>query len=138
MQKPKPGVRVKPGGDWQKNRPLDTQAGEPGSSDPALAYNQDDLRMPHERDESPKDGADKLNSSTPVARQVIEQAASDIARGLRDTERRGVPSDVPSPGPAPENTPGGEVPESGIDRKATKSRAEQFRAEKEEKNGGKA
>lgn len=135
MQKPKSGA--KPGGDWQKNRPLDTQAGEPEASDPALAYKQDDMRLPHERDESKKDGADKRTSSTPLPRQVVEQAASDIARGLRDTERRGVPSDVPAHGPSPEQTPGGEVPQAGIDRKATRSRAEQFGVqEKKEKDGG--
>ena len=48
-------------------------------------------------------------------RQVIEQAASDIAHGLRDTERRGIPSDVPGPGPAPEHSPGASVPEDGVD-----------------------
>jgi hypothetical protein len=48
-------------------------------------------------------------------RQVIEQAASDIAHGLRDTERRGIPSDVPGPGPAPEHSPGASVPKDGVD-----------------------
>ena len=48
-------------------------------------------------------------------RQIVEQAASDIAHGLRDTERRGIPSDVPGPGPAPEHSPGASVPEDGVD-----------------------
>lgn len=48
-------------------------------------------------------------------RQVIEQAARDIGRGLRDTDLHGTPSNVPGPGPAPENSPGAEVPPAGVD-----------------------
>jgi hypothetical protein len=84
-----------------------------------------DLRLPHERDEAP----DPLDSSetTPVSgpRQVIEQAASDLSRGLVDTDRHGTPSDVPAPGPAPEESPGAEVPdEAGLDRKSLSGRGE--------------
>ncbi len=43
-------------------------------------------------------------------REVIEQAARDIRRGLRDTDRHGIPSDVPGPGPDPEHSPGAELP----------------------------
>lgn len=94
--------------------------------DPARPSNQGDLRLPHEHDESPKAGRDVDTSSTPVARQVVEQAASDISRGLIDTERRGIPSDVPTTGPKPEKSQGGEVPAAGIDRKSTATRAEQM------------
>jgi hypothetical protein len=86
---------------------------------------QTDLRAPHERDEAP----DPLDDSetTPVGgpRQVIEQAASDVGRGLVDTDRRGIPSDVPAPGPRPEDSPGAETlqPE-GIDRKSLSGRGE--------------
>ncbi|HJV24409.1 MAG TPA: hypothetical protein VJ673_01935 [Aromatoleum sp.] len=48
-------------------------------------------------------------------RQVIEQAARDIHRGLRDTDRHGTPSDVPGPGVPPQQSPGAAVPEEGID-----------------------
>lgn len=48
-------------------------------------------------------------------RQVIEQAARDIGRGLRDTDLHGTPSNVPGPGPAPENSPGADVPAEGVD-----------------------
>lgn len=48
-------------------------------------------------------------------RQVIEQAARDIRRGLRDTDLHGIPSNVPGPGPAPEDSPGAEVPPDGVD-----------------------
>lgn len=87
--------------------------------------NKRDLRLPHERDEAP----DLLDSSetTPVSgpRQVIEQAASDLSRGLVDTDRHGTPSDVPAPGPTPEESPGAEVPdEGGLDRLSLSGRGE--------------
>lgn len=66
--------------------------------------------LPHERDESPPD------EGVTGPRQVTEQAARDVARGLRDTDRRGTPSDVPGPGPAPERSPGAEVPPDGVKR----------------------
>lgn len=47
-------------------------------------------------------------------RQVIEQAARDISRGLRDTDLHGIPSNVPGPGVLPERSPGAEVPASGV------------------------
>jgi hypothetical protein len=47
-------------------------------------------------------------------RQVIEQAARDIGRGLRDTDLHGTPSNVPGPGPNPEHSPGAEVPPEGV------------------------
>lgn len=45
-------------------------------------------------------------------RQVIEQAASDIAHGLKDTDLHGIPSDVP--GPVTADTPEAEVPPQGV------------------------
>src|SRR5690606_31869036 len=131
---------AKPSADRQKNRPLDTQAATPDDLDPSQPSNHGDLRLPHEHDESPKAGRDRDLSSTPLPRQVIEQAASDITRGLRDSERRGTPSDVPAPGPGPEDTQGGEVPAAGIDRKSTASRQEQMQMppdrKKESEEGG--
>jgi len=118
-----------PSADRQKNRPLDTQAATPDDLDPTQPSNHGDLRLPHEHDEAPKAGRDVDVSSSPLPRQVIEQAASDITRGLRDTERRGTPSNVPAPGPGPEDSPGGEVPAGGIDRHSTASRAEQLHHE---------
>jgi hypothetical protein len=116
-----------PGGDRQKDKPLDTLAAEPKDIDSGQPSNQGDLRLPHEHDEGPKAGRDRDISSSPLPRQVVEQAASDITRGLRDTERRGTPTDIPAPGPDPENTPGGEVPASGVDRRSTASRTEQMK-----------
>jgi hypothetical protein len=34
-------------------------------------------------------------SKAPLRRKRIAQAADDVRRGLKDTERRGTPSDVP-------------------------------------------
>jgi hypothetical protein len=83
----------------------------PGSSPDAVAVAQqrdapngiergrrpsDRMRLPHERDESPLQGADRSRMRAGTT-DVIEQAARDIARGLVDTERRGTPSDVPGP-----------------------------------------
>ena len=48
-------------------------------------------------------------------RELIEQAARDISRGLRDTDQHGIPSNVPGPGIDPEHTPGAEVPPEGVD-----------------------
>jgi hypothetical protein len=115
-----------PSADRQKNRPLDTQAAVPEDLDPAQPSNHGDMRLPHEHDEAAKSGRDVDVSTSPLPRQVVEQAASDITRGLRDSERRGTPSDVPAPGPDPEESPGGEVPKTGIDRKSTASREEQM------------
>ncbi len=73
---------------------------------------EDELPLPYERDEAPA-APPKPDEKRP--RQVIEQAASDIEHGLVDTDRRGLPSDVPGPGAAPEHSPGAEVPEEGVD-----------------------
>ena len=124
-----------PSADRQKNRPLDTQAATPEDLDATQPSNRGDLRLPHEHDEAPKAGRDVETSSSPLPRQVVEQAASDITRGLRDSERRGIPSDVPAPGPDPEDSQGGEAPAAGIDRKSTASRDEQMQKQAPEKNG---
>ncbi len=41
-----------------------------------------------------------------AARDRIRQAESDVSRGLKDTEQRGTPSNVPGPGPDPQRSPG--------------------------------
>lgn len=69
-----------------------------------------ELPLPYERDESPE--KDEPDPNRP--RQVIEQAARDIQRGLRDTDQHGVPSDVPGPGSDPANSPGADVPPEGV------------------------
>lgn len=54
------------------------------------------LRQPHERDEAPDSGQHGTDRETDPLQEEIPQAHADIERGLVDTERRGVPSNVPS------------------------------------------
>ena len=54
------------------------------------------LRQPHERDEAPDAGTDGVDDATTVTQPELPQAHRDIEAGRRDTERRGIPSDVPS------------------------------------------
>ena len=80
---------------------------------------QDDLLPPFEPDAPRPPQAASHETLGP--REVIEQAARDIRRGLRDTDRHGTPSDVPGPGPDPEHSPGAELPviDAGKDSKQT-------------------
>ena len=64
-------------------------------------------RMPVARPVPPEKAAEQEITGP---REVIEQAARDIQRGLRDTDQHGIPSDVPGPGIAPERSPGADVP----------------------------
>lgn len=59
------------------------------------APNQPQEKMPHERDESSQSTGDRLDEDLPPSEHRIEQAAEDIANGLVDTDRRGVPDVVP-------------------------------------------
>jgi hypothetical protein len=53
------------------------------------------LPAPHERDESAN--AREAQSPRSPRRRRIAQGERDVAAGLRDTERRGIPSDLPAP-----------------------------------------
>jgi hypothetical protein len=53
------------------------------------------LSAPHERDESASRG-EAVPPRSPRRRRIA-QGERDVAAGRRDTERRGVPSDVPGP-----------------------------------------
>jgi hypothetical protein len=52
-----------------------------------------DQALPHERDESAHPVETEVD---PKRRRRIADAESDVERGLKDTEGRGVPSDVPA------------------------------------------
>jgi hypothetical protein len=43
-----------------------------------------------------KKRADSRVKSNSLRRRRVAQAANDVARGLKDTERRGAPNDVPA------------------------------------------
>jgi hypothetical protein len=53
-------------------------------------------KMPHERDESARDTGNRMRESMPPPGGEIRQAYRDIEHGLSDTDRRGVPDDIPS------------------------------------------
>lgn len=55
-------------------------------------------------------------STTSGPHQVIEQAGRDIKHGLRDSEARGIPSDVPGPHEEADQSQGTQVPPDGISR----------------------
>ena len=51
-----------------------------------------ELSLPHERDET----AGKRETAVPPgSRERIKKGTDDVERGLKDTERRGVPNDLP-------------------------------------------
>lgn len=52
-------------------------------------------KTPHERDESAADTGNRLGEARPPTAREITQAHHDIESGLEDTDRRGVPNDVP-------------------------------------------
>jgi len=51
--------------------------------------------MTPRRKDSPRD--ESRVKSNYLRRRRVAQAASDVMRGLKDTERRGIPNDVPTP-----------------------------------------
>jgi hypothetical protein len=62
---------------------------------PSPKQEKKELLLPHDRDETT--GSASTGSATvhQESRDTVKQAAEDIERGLKDTERRGIPSDVP-------------------------------------------
>jgi hypothetical protein len=54
-------------------------------------------RMPHERDESASATGNRLDQDPVPSSEDIDNAIGDLKHGRKDTDRRGVPSDVPAP-----------------------------------------
>jgi hypothetical protein len=52
-------------------------------------------KMPHERDESASDTGNRLDEPVTSNDHEIAKAHDDIEQGRKDTDRRGVPDDVP-------------------------------------------
>ena len=52
-------------------------------------------RVPHERDESAEATGNRLNENPIPSDRKISQAGEDVKEGRLDTERRGIPNDVP-------------------------------------------
>lgn len=55
-----------------------------------------ELLLPHDRDETTGSASTASATVHQESRDTVKQAVEDIERGLKDTERRGIPSDVPS------------------------------------------
>jgi hypothetical protein len=79
-------------------RDTDTRSFEQlhGQQDPKAEPNRRNEKMPHERDESARSTGNRLDEKVPPSERQISQAQDDIATGKLDTDRRGVPNDVPS------------------------------------------
>jgi hypothetical protein len=66
-----------------------------GGDDPPAPRGGANPRLPHERDESARATGDRLDESPTPSDRQISQAGEDVERGLVDTDRRGVPDDLP-------------------------------------------
>jgi hypothetical protein len=68
-----------------------------GRQDPKKAPpNRRNEKMPHERDESARSTGNRLDEQVPPSERQISQAQDDVRSGQVDTDRRGIPNDVPS------------------------------------------
>jgi hypothetical protein len=56
---------------------------------------EEQLLLPHDRDETTGSASTGSATTSQESRDTIKQAVEDIEHGLKDTERRGIPSDVP-------------------------------------------
>lgn len=88
----RPGRQLSP----RNGADLKEQAVDPiRQKPPAPNQEEEQLLLPHDRDEAT--GSESTGSATTSqeSRDTIKQAVKDIEHGLKDTERRGIPSDVP-------------------------------------------
>ena len=88
-----------------RNTPRDTREdrdtaaeGQSAGTDRAAPPGSREPRMPHERDESARATGDRLRETPAPSERRITDAGRDVDRGLVDTDRRGVPNDVPGRG----------------------------------------
>jgi hypothetical protein len=68
---------------------------QPEGSTRASAENRKVEKMPHERDQSASDTGNRLDQAVPPTEREMTQAHDDVESGLQDTDRRGVPDDIP-------------------------------------------
>jgi hypothetical protein len=96
-----PNTRNKPAGSGPRKsarRDRDTASYEqrPGGTDvKGTPGSVRSPRQPHERDESARASGDRLKQDPRPSDRQITKAAEDVERGLVDTDRRGIPNDVP-------------------------------------------
>lgn len=89
--KDEPRNRAAPGADTTS---YEQSQGAPGE---AVTPNRRNERAPHERDESARATGNRLTENPVPSDRQISQAHDDVAGGLVDTDRRGVPNDLPKP-----------------------------------------
>ena len=87
--------------DVEARRAAGTQRGDTATYEHAQGSGPADSRRtlektPSERDESASDTGNRLDEALPPNAREIEQAHDDIEQGMQDTDRRGVPDDIPS------------------------------------------
>ena len=63
--------------------------------EPLSPKQEEELLLPHDRDETTGSASTASATTHQESRDMVKQAVEDIERGLKDTERRGIPSDVP-------------------------------------------
>lgn len=73
-------------------RSYEQSQGGPGA---AVAPNRRNERAPHERDESACATGNRLTGNPVPSERQISQAHDDVEDGLVDTDRRGIPNDLP-------------------------------------------
>ena len=66
-----------------------------GTPDPRFAPNRRNEKMPHERDESARGTGNRLDQDPTPSERQISEAHRDVEQGRVDTDRRGIPDDVP-------------------------------------------
>lgn len=62
---------------------------------PLSPKQEEELLLPHDRDETTGSSSTASATMHQESRDTVKQAVADIERGVKDTERRGIPSDVP-------------------------------------------
>jgi hypothetical protein len=93
-----PANKTKKGAGGQpENETLPIERVKLANPEPDLnAENHEDAQslLPHERDQTTRQRGSGLDNENERSRAVIGQAAKDTKRGLKDTDRRGIPSDI--------------------------------------------
>ena len=85
---------------------------QPESEQETQAQAGEQVLLPHERDETTRPESTSQGNENALSQAVIGQASEDTKRGLKDTDRRGIPSDIVGA-----NTNGLNVPEQARKKK---------------------
>ncbi|MBA4143741.1 MAG: hypothetical protein H0X43_12260 [Nitrosospira sp.] len=97
--KPDSGKETPPSPLYRKETGMLTERVELAGPDPGQKplnpeVSKEETLLPHERDQTTKPAGTGQPTEHEHSRAVIGQAAEDTEHGLKDTDRRGVPSDI--------------------------------------------